>query len=706
MLSGSQVKELAHACGFELAGIAPALPLSDFHRYQKWRAAGYAAEMRYLTDHRGDLRSDPRNLLASAKSILCVGKLYNTEHPRTVADPERGWISRYAWATDYHDVLRSGLELFVQRLRDVHPEPFEWKICVDTAPLLERSYARSAGLGWIGRNTCLINQQQGSWFLLGAVLLSIPLAADAPPPDRCGSCTRCIDACPTDALVNDGLGNWTLDSSRCISYLTIEKRGDLPRQSAEAIGNMIFGCDICQDVCPWNSRAPSTQDKEFQPTIFAPLLHELAGMSEQEFKRRFRFSAIKRAKHSGFLRNIAAAIRNACIPMFLIALCGSLARADVPVRSPLKQAGFVHFYNNEYDQAIADFEAEVRSHPNDPDGHNHLAQSILFREMYRDGALESELVTGSNPFLRRPKMNIPPADKAQFLAEINEAIHLSSSALKQNPADTHGLYARVVSFGLRANFEFLVEKAWLSALHDATEARKADDRLLEIAPNFVDAHLAQGMSEYIVGNLPGYLRMLGAIRGFRGDKEDGLRQLERVARDGVLDRYDAQVFLAVIYRRDHQPDKAIPLLQHLAQTFPRNYLFRLEQVQMYSDLGDKQTALQILGDVDRLRTSGAPGYAQIPREKLRYLRGNLLFWYGDLDPALNDMRQVTQNSSDLDLNTAVMAWLRLGQIYDLRGQHVYAVGAYRQTASVAPKSDAALEAKGYISSPYHRKRNA
>src|SRR3954447_16769770 len=208
--------------------------------------------MGYLTDHRAGVRDDPRNLLASARSIICVGKLYQTPWPHTAEDEERGWISRYAWGEDYHDVVRRGLERLVERLHAVTGE-FESRVCVDTAPLLERSYARQAGLGWIGRNTCLINQQMGSWFFLGEVLVSLEIEPDGPAPDRCGTCTRCIDACPTDAI-----GPLGVDSTRCISYFTIELRGPVPEEHRAGIGTHVFGCDICQDVCPWNGRAPVT----------------------------------------------------------------------------------------------------------------------------------------------------------------------------------------------------------------------------------------------------------------------------------------------------------------------------------------------------------------------------------------------------------------------------------------------------------------
>jgi epoxyqueuosine reductase len=222
----------------------------------------------------------------------------------------RGWISRYAWGEDYHDVLRQGLESLVSRIAERHEDPFTWKICVDTAPLLERSYAQMAGLGWIGKNTCLINQQQGSWFFLGELLLSIPLPPDAPPPDRCGTCTRCIDACPTAAIVPDGTGGWTLDARACISYLTIEKRGEIGKELAEKMSDHVFGCDICQDVCPWNRRAPVTGESRFQPVWFAPALQSLAELTEDDFRRVFQRSPVRRAKYAGVIRNTAIAIGN------------------------------------------------------------------------------------------------------------------------------------------------------------------------------------------------------------------------------------------------------------------------------------------------------------------------------------------------------------------------------------------------------------
>jgi epoxyqueuosine reductase len=270
--------------------------------------------MRYLTDRRGELRQDPANLLPGVKSILCVGKLYNSPYPYSTAlsDAERGWISRYAWGEDYHDTLREGLSRVAKELERAAGESFEHRICVDTAPILERSYARLAGLGWIGKNTCLINQQKGSWFFLGEMLLNLELQPDSPPPDRCGKCSRCIDACPTAAIVPNSNGDWTIDSRLCISYFTIEKRGAIPAEHHSNMGKNVFGCDICQDVCPWNRRAPIGADAQLAPRepLVNPALDWLAAMDEPEWERWFNGSPVRRAKFAGFRRNLAIAMGN------------------------------------------------------------------------------------------------------------------------------------------------------------------------------------------------------------------------------------------------------------------------------------------------------------------------------------------------------------------------------------------------------------
>jgi len=300
------VRGLAHQCGFELAGVAEVAASPDYPYYTSWIDRGFAGAMRYLTDHRAAARSDPRNLLPSARSVVCVAKLYNTPMPYSTeftAD-DCAWISRYAWGDDYHDVLRRGLEQLASLLGPDH----EYRVCVDTAPLLERSWARAAGLGWIGKNTCLINQQIGSWLFLGELLtsLEIEISPDAgPPPDRCGTCTRCIDACPTQALTS-----YEIDATRCISYFTIELRGPIPEEFHSAMGAHIFGCDICQNVCPWNRAAPVTADPAFAPRHFAPPLARMAALTEEQFREMFRDTPVTRARFVGFQRNVAIAMAN------------------------------------------------------------------------------------------------------------------------------------------------------------------------------------------------------------------------------------------------------------------------------------------------------------------------------------------------------------------------------------------------------------
>ena len=294
-MTARDVHRICQQAGFELAGVARALPSPDRLRYQHWLDRGLAGEMHYLTDHRAQVRTDPRLLLPTARSVIAVGKLYNRPEP-----PDR--ISRYAWGDDYHDVLRRGLRQVAQRLGS-----HEYKICVDTAPLLERSYAREAGLGWIGKNTCLINQERGSWFFLGELLTSLEIEAGAPPPDRCGTCTRCIEACPTRAISADG---YELDARACISYFTIELRTVAPEEQRAGIGEHVFGCDICQDVCPWNQGAPFTLDAAFAPRGRALDLDQMAELSEEQFRAMFRSTPVWRARYGGFLRNVAIAMGN------------------------------------------------------------------------------------------------------------------------------------------------------------------------------------------------------------------------------------------------------------------------------------------------------------------------------------------------------------------------------------------------------------
>ena len=373
------------------------------------------------------------------------------------------------------------------------------------------------------------------------------------------------------------------------------------------------------------------------------------------------------------------------------------------LQNPIDNPGFIHFFNNEYDEALAYFDNQVKARPNDPDQYNHVAQTILYRELFHDGALESQLVSGNSVFLKRSKLEMTAANKGRFGSCIKRAITLSEARIRNNPQDLVAFYQLGVAHGLQANYFFLIDKAWMDSLREASAARKAQEQALAINPNFIDAHLILGVYQYVVGCLPFYLRAAGFIGGFHGDKESGIRQLRLVASQGILNCYDAKVILAVIYRREHRPQQAIPLLQELARQFDRNYLFRFEQVQMYSDLGDEKSALAVLTTIEGLRRAGAPGYEDLPAEKVQYVTGNLHFWYGNLDRALENLKQATGNIHQLDLSTAVMAWLRLGQVYDLQGKHGEAVAAYRASMRTAPSSDVAEEAKGYIANPYKKK---
>jgi epoxyqueuosine reductase len=330
------VKQAAHEAGFELAGIAPVAPFPELSRFPEWIAAGHAGEMQYLEkrDEAGNLkRASLRSAVPWARSVIVCAINYNTAQPYSTQTPDtdRGWISRYAWSNeDYHDAVLRSLRAVEDRLRNGSRESPELQtLCyVDTGPVVERVYAKYAGVGWIGKNTCILNQQMGSWLFLGVVITSLELTPDFPAPDRCGSCTRCIDACPTDALV----APYQLDSNRCISYLTIEKRGDIPEEMREGMGRHVFGCDICQDVCPWNRKAPATHAEEFQPRdgLVNPALEWLAEMTAEEFRDTFRGSPIRRTKRVGLRRNAVIAMGNSGNRRF-VPILEKLAADEDPV---------------------------------------------------------------------------------------------------------------------------------------------------------------------------------------------------------------------------------------------------------------------------------------------------------------------------------------------------------------------------------------
>jgi tetratricopeptide (TPR) repeat protein len=364
--------------------------------------------------------------------------------------------------------------------------------------------------------------------------------------------------------------------------------------------------------------------------------------------------------------------------------------------------GYDHFYNLEYDQALEIFEQAMAHDPDNPDLHNHAAEAIVFREMYRNGALESELVTGNNSLLRRARLNPTPETRKRFLAEIRKALELEQARLRSNPKDTGALYAMGITYGLRANYYFLVQKAWVDALDDATTARKLHNRVSQLDPSNVDARLVQGLHDYVIGSLPAFYKMFGFLIGFRGDKQRGIRIVQDVAEHGSLNRVDAEVFLAAIYRRERQPAMALPVVETLIRRFPRNYLLRFEQAGMYSGLGDRNKAIGCVQQVAQLKKQGAPGYTRVPWESIYYQLGTIQFWYGDLEAALINMQKVTAHADDVDLNKGVLAWMRVGQIYDLTGRRSLAIESYRKAMAYAPDAEAARESRRYISSPYRR----
>ncbi|MDA2912821.1 tRNA epoxyqueuosine(34) reductase QueG [Acidobacteriia bacterium AH_259_A11_L15] len=371
MALGEWIKQKGRELGFDRVGFAPATDLPELARFPEWLERGYAGKMDYMRNPR---RADVRRLLPDARTVICCALNYDNRQPRSTEvppHPERGWLSRYAWGDDYHRVMEEKLEALRAAIAEKvgngpalsGAEGFEAKLYVDTGPVLERVYGKHAGLGWQGKNTCLLDEELGSFFFLGVLVTNLALEPDAPLPDGCGSCTLCLEACPTGALV----APYVLDARRCLSYLTIELRDSIPEEFRPALGRHVFGCDICQDVCPYNQRARVADAVTFQPrqlenrnsklenrqgaratehvprstehepappalsersgdpelvegsgaegseaegSLFHPRLEWLASLSEEEFRQVFQDSAIKRAKYRGLLRNTLVAMGN------------------------------------------------------------------------------------------------------------------------------------------------------------------------------------------------------------------------------------------------------------------------------------------------------------------------------------------------------------------------------------------------------------
>jgi len=328
MSLSQEIKAKALELGFSKVGITPAERLDDRNRLGSWLAAGHAGEMAWMSHH-PDKRLDPAQILYTVQSVIALAMNYYSpfSHSENVI---HGKISRYAWGRDYHHVIHDRLKALWEWIQAIEPS-VEGLYYSDTGPLMDKAWAHKSGLGWIGKNSNVITRQRGSWIFLGEILLSLKLDYDSESGNYCGTCRRCIDCCPTKAIV----APYVVDARLCISYLTIELRGPIPRELRSMIGSRIFGCDDCQDVCPWNRFATPSKEKDFFPDRgnHVPVLIDLMKMTESEFRERFRYSPVKRAKYAGFLRNVAIALGNSHDPSACDVLEKSLKHAEPLVRS-------------------------------------------------------------------------------------------------------------------------------------------------------------------------------------------------------------------------------------------------------------------------------------------------------------------------------------------------------------------------------------
>ena len=333
-MTSDDVKTLAREAGFELCGIAAAEAFPELRFLDEWLARGHAGEMRYMA-RTARRRADVREVVPSARSVISLGTLYDTERPYSteVDDPDTALISRYAWGEDYHDVVGRRMEALLERMRAATDEPFAARCYVDTGPVQERVYAQHAGLGWIGKNTCLIHPEKGSWFFLSEIITSLPLETDAPQLDQCGTCTLCIEACPTDALREP----WALDATRCLSYLTIEIRGAIPEDMRPDVGTHVYGCDICQEVCPYNAAPVRSDDPAWQPApeLDQPRLSALWRQSDERLEALLERSAMSRARLRGLRRNLAVALGNSSTAAAAAAVAEPVSAATPSRGDPL-----------------------------------------------------------------------------------------------------------------------------------------------------------------------------------------------------------------------------------------------------------------------------------------------------------------------------------------------------------------------------------
>lgn len=318
-LTATDIKRQAEAIGFDLCGVASVAVHPELSFLPAWLDRGYGGDMGYL-GRSAARRLDVRNVLSSARTVISLGTVYNTdrsysteEHDGTTAD-----ISRYAWGADYHAVVGSRTRELLDWMKQANPCSFEGMAYVDTGPIQERVYAQHAGIGWIGKNTCVINPELGSWIFLSEILCSLPLETDGPALDQCGTCTLCLEACPTDAIVEP----WVLDATRCLSYLTIEVKQALPEEQRESLGSHVYGCDICQDVCPWNAQAAISDDDCWQPqsALDRPSLIDLWRQPDDLLLPVIQRSPMSHTGLRNVRRNIAVALGNSADARALEAL--------------------------------------------------------------------------------------------------------------------------------------------------------------------------------------------------------------------------------------------------------------------------------------------------------------------------------------------------------------------------------------------------
>ncbi|MDE2059953.1 MAG: tRNA epoxyqueuosine(34) reductase QueG [candidate division NC10 bacterium] len=364
------IKEEAHSLGFELVGISPVSDPPHEQSFADWLQEGYSGEMAYMA-RTEQARRHPDTWLPWARSVVAVAINYYTPFPRETdhTDVPKGWISRYAWGDDYHTMMESRLATLLDRIRHAVGEEVQGKVYVDTGPVLEREVAGLAGIGWIGKNTLLISPKHGSYFFLGELFLSLDLPPDQPIKNRCGSCDLCLKACPTDAFV----GPYRLDARRCISYLTIELKGSIPTEIRSLIGNHVFGCDICQEVCPYNVNIGASVEPTFHPRegLHAPELIPLLALDDDQFRSRFKGSPIKRSKRRGFLRNVAVALGNLDAETSVPALATLLSDPEPLVRGHAAWA-LGRIGTAEARAALG----EARTRETDPDAQREIAQAL------------------------------------------------------------------------------------------------------------------------------------------------------------------------------------------------------------------------------------------------------------------------------------------------------------------------------------------